>query len=67
MTEFKIGDKVRVLVGAQLSLYQHCFRAGEVGEVIGLQDDFEGLVDVEVEVEGIKQVVHPSELELVNE
>lgn len=65
MAEFKIGDKVVVLTDFATSAYEHGFEKGDVGVVTRL--DYE---DLWVKVEGrhkYEQILHPSELELVNE
>lgn len=64
MNEFKIGDKVVVLTDATDSLYMHGFTKGDVGVVT--QIDTDGDFFVSVDVKGT-QILHPSELELVNE
>ena len=66
MTEFKIGDKVRVLKDGKGSWYGHCYNRGVVG-VVKLVDNAEALPSALVLVEGDEQWLHPSELELVNE
>ena len=61
--EFKIGDKVVVLTDSKESVYEHGFGRGDVGVIMIL--DFE---DIWVRVQGrYDQILHPSELELVNE
>lgn len=65
MTKFKIGDKVVVLTDSKESAYVHRFGKGDVGVVTHLDDE-----DLWVKVEGkyeYEQVLHHSELELVNE
>ena len=63
MNEFKIGDKVVVLTDSKESVYNHGFEKGDVGVITRL--DFE---DIWVRVQGrYEQILHPSELELVNE
>lgn len=63
MNEFKIGDKVVVLTDSGGSVYDHGFEKGDVGMITRL--DFE---DIWVRVQGrYEQILHPSELELVNE
>ena len=65
MTKFKIGDKVVVLTDSFESVYDHGFTKGDMGVVTHL--DYE---DFWVKVEGkyeYEQVLHHSELELVNE
>ena len=66
MTEFKIGDKVVVIIGPTGCEYSHCFEVGDIGIVYGMDSD-PGAPGVEVVVNGIVQWMHPSELELVNE
>lgn len=75
MTEFKIGDKVRVLTNEETSLYGHSLQEGSVGTVVGLgRGDVQGLKDYDVEAhcshsrgKVVTQILHSSELELVNE
>lgn len=65
MTEFKIGDKVVVLTDPTTSAYEHGFEKGDVGVVTHLEYE-----DIWVKVEGkykYGQILHSSELELVNE
>lgn len=63
--EFKIGDKVIVLTDSKESVYNHGFGKGDIGVITQL--DYE---DLRVKVEGkykYEQILHLSELELVNE
>lgn len=66
MTEFKIGDKVVVLADSESSYYEHVFCVGDIGIVLFV-DDNPGTLGVFVEINGLTQWLHPSELELVNE
>lgn len=65
MTEFKIGDTVRVLTEREDSFYGHLLSKGELGMVHTILDE-SGAIVVEV-VNDVVQFLHPSELELVNE
>ena len=75
MVEFKIGDKVKILTNEETSLYCHSLQEGSVGTVVGRGlGDLQGLEDYDVEApmftltgEVVTQILHSSELELVNE
>lgn len=65
MTEFKIGDKVVVITNFRSSTYSHCFKIGDNGTVHDVNVG-PNTLSIEVVVNGITQLLHPSELELVN-
>lgn len=66
MTEFKIGDKVRLIVEKGKSLYGHCFGLGACAKVVQADKD-EVTINAVHRGKLVNQVVHPSELELINE